>query len=83
MSVRDGLSATPQSRALGHHLRAKGIPVIAVAPGWMHTELMMTHYTDDEVGFTGRTMDVWDLSQDYGFTDVDGTQPHVNAGRYR
>ena len=49
----------------------------------MHTELMMTHYTDDEVGFTGRTMDVWDLSQDYGFTDVDGTQPHVNAGRYR
>jgi NAD(P)-dependent dehydrogenase (short-subunit alcohol dehydrogenase family) len=93
--------------ALGHHLREKGIPVIAVAPGWMRTELMMTHHTEQELAgktetpyfaaravaalaadpdairFSGRTMDVWDLSQEYGFTDLDGTQPHVNAGRYR
>jgi NAD(P)-dependent dehydrogenase (short-subunit alcohol dehydrogenase family) len=92
--------------ALGHHLREKGIPVIAVAPGWMRTELMMTHHTEEELAgktetphfaaravvalaadpdairFTGRTMDVWDLAQEYGFTDLDGTQPHVNAGRY-
>jgi NAD(P)-dependent dehydrogenase (short-subunit alcohol dehydrogenase family) len=93
--------------ALGHHLRGMGIPVVAVAPGWMRTELMMTHYTYDELAdktetphfaaravvalagdteairFTGRVMDVWDLAQVYGFTDLDGTQPHVNAGRYR
>ena len=92
--------------ALGHHLRGKGIPVIAVAPGWMRTELMLTHHTEEELAgktetphfaaravvalardpesirFTGRTMDVWDLAQEYGFTDLDGSQPHVNAGRY-
>jgi NAD(P)-dependent dehydrogenase (short-subunit alcohol dehydrogenase family) len=92
--------------ALGHHLRDKGIPVIAVAPGWMRTELMLTHHTEaelagktetphfaaravvalasdpDAIRFTGRTLDVWDLSQEYGFTDLDGSQPHVNAGRY-
>ena len=39
--------------ALGYHLREKGIPVIAVAPGWMRTELMLTHHTADELA--GRT----------------------------
>jgi NAD(P)-dependent dehydrogenase (short-subunit alcohol dehydrogenase family) len=92
--------------ALGHHLRDKGIPVVAVAPGWMRTELMMTQHTEDDLAgktetphfaarvvaalagdsdairFTGRTMDVWDLAQEYGCTDLDGTQPHGNAGRY-
>jgi NAD(P)-dependent dehydrogenase (short-subunit alcohol dehydrogenase family) len=92
--------------ALGYHLREKRIAVIAVAPGWMRTELMLTHHTEDELAgktetphfaaravaalaadpdairFTGKTMDVWELSQEYGFTDLDGTQPHVNAGRY-
>lgn len=34
---------------LGHHLKDKGIPVIAVAPGWMRTELMFTHHTIDEL----------------------------------
>ncbi len=35
--------------ALGYHLQEKGIPVIAVAPGWMRTELMMTHHTEEEL----------------------------------
>lgn len=34
---------------LGYHLKEKGIPVIAVAPGWMRTELMYTHHTKDEL----------------------------------
>ena len=39
--------------ALGYHLQGKGIPVIAVAPGWMRTELMLTHHTEAELA--GRT----------------------------
>ncbi len=35
--------------ALGYHLQDKGIPVIAVAPGWMRTELMLTHHTEQEL----------------------------------
>jgi NAD(P)-dependent dehydrogenase (short-subunit alcohol dehydrogenase family) len=35
--------------ALGYHLQSKGIPVIAVAPGWMRTELMLTHHTEEEL----------------------------------
>ena len=35
--------------ALGYHLQDKGIPVIAVAPGWMRTELMLTHHTEEEL----------------------------------
>jgi NAD(P)-dependent dehydrogenase (short-subunit alcohol dehydrogenase family) len=34
---------------LGYHLKDKGIPVIAIAPGWMQTELMFTHHTMDEL----------------------------------
>jgi NAD(P)-dependent dehydrogenase (short-subunit alcohol dehydrogenase family) len=95
--------------ALGHHLREKGIPCIAVAPGWMRTELMESHFADDPsaldgktetphygaravaalaadpdaMRFTGRTMDVAVLAREYGFTDLDGSQPDLNAGRYR
>lgn len=89
--------------ALGYHLRDKGIPVIAVAPGWMRTELMFTHHTVDELEgqtetphyaargiaalasdpdamrFTGKVMDVSDLADIYGVTDLDGTQPSLNA----
>ena len=36
--------------ALGHHLREKGIPVVAVAPGWMRTELMEAHHSAEELG---------------------------------
>jgi len=92
--------------ALGHHLREKGIPCVAVAPGWMRTELMETkvpadqldghtetpHYgaravvalaaDPDAMRFTGRTMDVAVLAREYGFTDLDGTQPDLNAGRF-
>ena len=35
--------------ALGYHLQDRGIPVIAVAPGWMRTELMLTHHTAEEL----------------------------------
>jgi NAD(P)-dependent dehydrogenase (short-subunit alcohol dehydrogenase family) len=94
--------------ALGHHLREKGIPCIAVAPGWMRTELMEVHFAHDPgalqgrtetphyaaravvalaadpdaMRFTGRTMDVAVLAREYGFTDLDGTQPDLNAGRF-
>ena len=92
--------------ALGYHLRDKGIPVIAVAPGWMRTELMLTHHTPEELAgktetphyaargvvalatdpealrHTGKVMDVAELARLYGFTDLDGSQPDFNAGRY-
>ena len=92
--------------ALGHHLREKGIPCIAVAPGWMRTELMEAHHSPGELDgqtetphygaravvalaadpdamrFTGQTMDVAVLAREYGFTDLDGTQPDLNAGRF-
>ena len=88
---------------LGYHLKDKGIPVIAVAPGWMRTELMLTHHTLDELEgqtetphyaargiaalasdpdvmrFTGKLMDVSDLADIYGVTDLDGSQPRLNA----
>ena len=88
---------------LGHHLKDKGIPVIAVAPGWMRTELMFTHHTKDELEgqtetphyaargivalasdpdvmrFTGKLMDVSDLADIYGVTDLDSSQPRLNA----
>ena len=92
--------------ALGHHLREKGIACVAVAPGWMRTELMEAHHAPGELDgrtetphygaravvalaadpdamrFTGRTMDVAVLAREYGFTDLDGTQPDLNAGRF-
>ena len=92
--------------ALGHHLREKGIPCVAVAPGWMRTELMEAHHSPGELDgrtetphygaravvalaadpdamrFTGQTMDVAVLAREYGFTDLDGTQPDLNAGRF-
>jgi NAD(P)-dependent dehydrogenase (short-subunit alcohol dehydrogenase family) len=92
---------------LGYHLKDKGIPVIAVAPGWMRTELMLTHHTMDELEgqtetphyaargiaalasdpdvmrFTGKTMDVSDLTDIYGIADLDGSQPRLNAKHLR
>ena len=91
---------------LGYHLKEKGIPVIAVAPGWMRTELMFTHHTREELEgqtetphyaargiaalasdpdvmrFTGKLMDVSDLADIYGITDLDGSQPRLNAKHY-
>jgi len=90
---------------LGYHLKDKGIPVIAVAPGWMRTELMFTHHTREELDgqtetphyaargiaalasdpdvmrFSGKVMDVGDLADIYGVTDLDGSQPRFNAQR--
>jgi NAD(P)-dependent dehydrogenase (short-subunit alcohol dehydrogenase family) len=89
--------------ALGYHLKDKGIPMIAVAPGWMRTELMLAHHTMDELEgqtetphyaargitalasdpdalrFTGRLMDVSELADIYGITDLDGSQLRLNA----
>lgn len=39
--------------ALGYHLQDRGVPVLAVAPGWMRTELMTAHHSDEELA--GRT----------------------------
>jgi NAD(P)-dependent dehydrogenase (short-subunit alcohol dehydrogenase family) len=88
---------------LGYYLKDKGIPVIAVAAGWMRTEIMLTHHTLDELEgqtetphyaargiaelasdpdvmrFTGKLMDVSDLADIYGVTDLDGSQPRLNA----
>lgn len=85
--------------ALGHHLQQRDIPVIGVAPGWMRTELMLTHHTPEELAgqtetphyaarglvalaadpqarrFSGKVMDVGELADLYGFTDLDGSQP--------
>jgi NAD(P)-dependent dehydrogenase (short-subunit alcohol dehydrogenase family) len=92
---------------LGYYLKDKGIPVIAVAPGWMRTELMFMHHTPEELEgqtetphyaargiaalagdpdamrYTGKVMDVSDLADIYGITDLDGSQPRLNAKHLR
>ncbi len=40
--------------ALGHHLREKGIACVAVAPGWMRTELMEAHHAPGRARRTHR-----------------------------
>jgi len=35
--------------ALGHKLQDKGIAVVGVAPGWMRTEVMLQHHTEQEL----------------------------------
>ena len=93
--------------ALGYHLQDKGVPVIAVAPGWMRTELMEANVAADVLAgqsetphlaarvmaalaadpdamrLTGQVVDVGELADHYGIDDLDGTRPHVNAGRYQ
>ena len=93
--------------ALGHHLREKGIPCIAVAPGWMRTELMEAHHSPGELDGTHRDAALRRAgrggagrrprrdavhraddgrrgagAREYGFTDLDGTQPDLNAGQF-
>lgn len=89
--------------ALGHKLRDRGIAVVGVAPGWMRTELMFQHHTEQELAgqtetphyaargivalardpqvsrHTGRILDVGELADLYGVTDLDGTQPQWYA----
>jgi hypothetical protein len=37
----------------------------------------------DAMRFTGQVVDVGEMADRYGVDDLDGTRPHVNAGRYR
>ncbi|GAA5514122.1 hypothetical protein Dcar01_02874 [Deinococcus carri] len=93
--------------ALGHKLRDRGISVVGVAPGWMRTELMLQHHTEQELAgqtetphyaargivalardpqvsrHSGRILDVGELAELYGVTDLDGTQPQWYAGHRR
>jgi NAD(P)-dependent dehydrogenase (short-subunit alcohol dehydrogenase family) len=50
------------------HYAARGVVALASDP--------------DALRLTGRTMDVADLARTYGFTDLDGTRPDFNAGRF-
>jgi hypothetical protein len=47
------------------HYAARGIVALASDP--------------DVMRFTGKLMDVSDLADIYGITDIDGTQPRLNA----
>lgn len=91
---------------MAEELRPHGIAALAVAPGWMRTELVLAAYDTDEAHWranealsrtespeyvgravaalaadpdvmekTGRVMTAGGLAREYGFTDVDGTQP--------
>ncbi|GAA5534908.1 SDR family NAD(P)-dependent oxidoreductase [Deinococcus aluminii] len=92
---------------LGHKLRDRGVTVLGVAPGWMRTEVMLQHHTEQELAgqtetphyaargivalardphvsrHTGRILDVGELADLYGITDLDGTQPHWYAEHQR
>lgn len=85
--------------ALADKLRGRKIAVVGVAPGWMRTEIMLQHHTEQELAgqtetphyaarglvalaadpqvlrHTGRILDVGELADLYGVTDLDGTQP--------
>jgi NAD(P)-dependent dehydrogenase (short-subunit alcohol dehydrogenase family) len=91
-TVKNGVSR--MSFGMAEQLREHGIAVVALSPGWMHTETMdlspesaaQTESTEfvgrataalaadaDVLRWSGRTLRVVDLAQEYGFTDVDGT----------
>lgn len=89
--------------ALAHNLRGKGVGVVGVAPGWMRTEIMLQHHTEEELAgqtetphyaargivalaadpevmrHSGQVLDVGELADLYGFTDLDGTRPQWYA----
>ncbi|EYB67588.1 hypothetical protein DEIPH_ctg035orf0031 [Deinococcus phoenicis] len=89
--------------ALGHKLRGTGVTVVGVAPGWMRTEVMLQHHTEQELAgqtetphyaargvvalagdpqvmrHSGKILDVGELADLYGVTDLDGTQPQWYA----
>lgn len=92
--------------ALGYHLQPQGIPAIAVAPGWMRTELMETEVSAEDLAgnsespryaarvmvalatdpdvqrYSGQVVDAGEFAVAHGITDLDGTQPQPNAGRF-
>jgi NAD(P)-dependent dehydrogenase (short-subunit alcohol dehydrogenase family) len=81
------------SFGMAEQLREHGIAVVALSPGWMHTEVMdltpeqaarteSTEYIGravaalagdpDVLRWSGRTLRVVEVAQEYDFTDVDG-----------
>ncbi len=53
--------------AMAQEVKEHGIAALAVAPGFMRTERVLER--------SGRLVEVGSLAREYGFTDVDGTQP--------
>jgi NAD(P)-dependent dehydrogenase (short-subunit alcohol dehydrogenase family) len=97
--------------ALSQELKERGIPAIAVTPGFLRSEWMLDHFgvteanwrdaakkvkefiasetplfvgrcvaalaADPEVATkNGRVFASWDLAEEYGVNDADGTRPH-------
>lgn len=97
--------------ALSEELEERGIPAVAVTPGFLRSEWMLDHFgvteatwkdaavrvkefiasetplfvgrcvaalaADPNVGAkTGRVFASWDLAEEYGIDDADGTRPH-------
>jgi NAD(P)-dependent dehydrogenase (short-subunit alcohol dehydrogenase family) len=69
---------------MGQELRAHGVAAVAVAPGhlgvnetpeYLGRAIAALATDHDILARTGHTLTVGDLARDYGFTDVDGTQP--------
>lgn len=87
--------------AMALELREHNIAVVALSPGWMRTEDVLSHdHTTEELTRTesieyigravaalaadpnvmkktGEILTVGSLAREYGFTDIDGTQPPV------
>ncbi|MDP1570676.1 MAG: SDR family oxidoreductase [Vicinamibacterales bacterium] len=97
--------------ALSQDLRARGIPAVAVTPGFLRSEWMLEHFGVTEANWrdaavkapefiasetplfvgrciaalaadpnvaakNGRVFASWDLAEEYGVDDADGTRPH-------
>lgn len=67
------------SFGMAHELRPHGISAVALAPGFMRTERVMVAPAADSnmLAKSGMVLTVGDLACEYGFTDVDGTQPEA------
>jgi NAD(P)-dependent dehydrogenase (short-subunit alcohol dehydrogenase family) len=97
--------------ALSQELKGRGIPAVAVTPGFLRSEWMLDHFGVTEANWrdaaakvpsfiasetplfvgrgiaalaadknvatkNGRVVASWDLGDEYGVTDADGTRPH-------
>jgi NAD(P)-dependent dehydrogenase (short-subunit alcohol dehydrogenase family) len=97
--------------ALSQELKERGIPAIAVTPGFLRSEWMLDHFGVTEANWrdaakrakefiasetplfvgrcvaalaadpdvankNGRVFASWDLAEEYGVNDADGTRPH-------
>jgi NAD(P)-dependent dehydrogenase (short-subunit alcohol dehydrogenase family) len=98
--------------ALSQDLSARGIPVVAVTPGFLRSEWMLEHFGVTEANWreaakkvkefiasetplfvgrcvaalatdpnlakkNGRVYASWDLAEEFGVNDADGTRPHI------